>query len=241
MDIVSLSAQARSAEARAKDLRREGIVPCVLYGNDTENAHMQCERSVLEKAFQQAGESTLVELDTGSKKVPVLFHAVEFEPVSGAIMHVDFYAVDMKKEIEARVSIVLEGEAPAVEELGGILITPYDHVTVKCLPTALPQHLTVSIEALVEFGSRLVVGDITVPEGVAISDDPETVIATVQEPRKEEEIEPTPVEGEEAEGAEGEEGEKVEGEEGEGDGEPSSDKAEEGKGTGDKGGEAKES
>jgi len=215
MGNVALTVTARSPEQVAKHLRKDGQVPCVLYGNDVENISLQCTHGEILKAYADAGKSTLVELDTGSKKVPALFHEIEFDPVSDKIIHVDFYAVDMKKEIEAQVPIKHEGEAPAVKELGGILITPRDHVTVKCLPTALPHEILVNIEKLEEFGSALTVADLQIPDGVAVSEDPETVIATVQEPRKEEEIIPEPVEGEE--GAEGSaEGEGAEGAEGEG-------------------------
>ncbi|MBU2213071.1 50S ribosomal protein L25 [Patescibacteria group bacterium] len=215
MNTVALTATARSPEQAAKHLRKTGQVPCVLYGNDIENTSLQCTHKEILKAYSEAGKSTLVELDTGSKKVPVLFHEIEFHPVSDKIIHVDFYAVDMKKEIEAQVPIKHEGEAPAVKELGGILITPRDHVTVKCLPSVLPHEILVNIEQLAEFGSTLTIADLQIPDGVKVAEDPGTVIATVQEPRKEEVIE-APVESTEGEAGseEGSGDEKAEGGEG---------------------------
>ncbi|MCF7844398.1 MAG: 50S ribosomal protein L25 [Kiritimatiellales bacterium] len=215
MDTIALTVTARTTEQVAKHIRKEGNVPCVLYGNDIENTSLQCTHKDVLKAYSEAGKSTLVELDTGSKKVPVLFHQIEFHPVSDKILHVDFFAVDMKREIEAQVPIIHKGESPAVKDLGGILITPHDHVTVKCLPTALPHEIVVNIEKLEEFGAALTVADLEVADGVVIVEDPETVIATVQEPRKEEVVE-APVESEA--GAEGnaEVEDKAEGEGGEG-------------------------
>ena len=201
----------------------------MLYGNDTENVALICSHKEILKAYATAGKRTLVDLDAAGKKVPVLFHALDFDPVTDNIIHADFYAVDMKKEIEAEVPIKFEGEAPAVKELGGIFFVPQDQVKVKCLPTNLPHELIANIETLVEFGDALHVSIIQVPEGVVILDDPEAVIATVQEPRKEEVVEVAPAEGEEGaegavaegEAAEGTEGEKAEGDakEGEGGGE----------------------
>ncbi len=216
MDMIPLKTQARDAEKTAKILRKESLVPCVVYGNETENTSIQCDYSTLYKAYATAGGSTIVELDIEGKKVPVLFHELSFDPVSDKIIHVDFYAVNMKKEIETQVPLEFTGEAEAVESLGGVLITTLDHVTVTCLPTNLPSSLQVSIEGLQTFADAVHVSDIVAPEGVAIVDDVEAVVATVQEPRKEEE--PVAEEGAEGEGSEGEaaggEGEKKDGEEG---------------------------
>src|SRR3989338_9534983 len=115
MDMVALSVSARTPDASAKTLRRAGTVPGIIYGN-ADNAQIQCPENTLKKAYTKAGESTLVELDMDCKKLPVLFHAIDFDPVSDRMIHVDFYAVDMKKEIEAEVHIRYENESPAVKE-----------------------------------------------------------------------------------------------------------------------------
>lgn len=196
MDMVPLSATARLADASPRGLRRSGQVPCVLYGN-VANQPIQCDATALWKVYEKAGESTLVDLDVGGKKIPVLIHDIDFEPVSDKISHVDFYAVDMKKEIEASVPLHFEGESRAVKEEGGVLVAVLDHVTVVCLPSDLPHALAVSIDKLVNFHDNLTVADIPLPGKVKIKEEPDVVIATVQEPRKEEVIVPaTPAEGE---------------------------------------------
>lgn len=206
MPTIPLQAQARSQDAAAKTLRRENRVPCVLYGNDVDNTQLTCDYSELFRVYSKAGESVIVELEVGSKKVPVLFHALQFEPVSDRITHVDFFAVDMKKEIEARVPLNFIGESEAVKSLGGVLVTVMDHVTVKCLPVDLPQHLDISIEPLVTFADAVSVVDIVLPKGVTITDAEDARIATVQEPRREEVV----ATAEEGEG-EREDGEATEG------------------------------
>ena len=210
MKTVSLSVEARAKDITPKDLRRDDVIPCVVYGNDTENTPIQCSHKALLNAYRQAGASTLVELTVNGKKLPVLFHAIDFHPVTEAIMHVDFYAVDMKKEIEAKVPVQFIGEAPAVKDLGGVLVTTLDHVTVTCLPTNLPQNLTVDISDLKEFGDAITIAALQIPEGVVISEEPTTVLVTIQEPRRAEEEETAEAEeGEEgAEGTEGAEGEE---------------------------------
>ncbi|PIR52548.1 50S ribosomal protein L25 [Candidatus Peregrinibacteria bacterium CG10_big_fil_rev_8_21_14_0_10_49_10] len=219
MDMVTLAATARTKDVGANILRTASKVPCVLYGNNVENVSLECSFNDVWRAYQKAGENTIVELALGGRNVPVLFHEVQMDPVSDRLIHVDFYAVDMKKEIEAPIPIHFEGESLAVKDMGGVLVTSHDHVTVRCLPAHLPHHLIVSIAPLVDFLSTITVADIEVPEGVQIVDAPDVVIATAQEPRKEEELlPPTPAEGEVAEGAAaavtGEEGEKSEAETG---------------------------
>ena len=207
MDTVSLQAQARSEGTKAKHLRRQRLVPCVLYGNDVENQKLQCDYSELFRVYSTAGASTIVDLDVAGKAVPVLIHAIDFEPVSDHIIHVDFYAVDMKKEIEARVPVTFEGESPAVKDLGGVLVTVIDHLTVRCLPADLPHTLPVDLSTLETFQDALHVSDVTIPDGVVVQEAGSAMLATVQEPRKEaaptdeaagEETEEEAEEGEEA-------------------------------------------
>ncbi len=185
MNMVSLTTAPRQTDISARNLRRGGTVPCVVYGNKTENVSFQCEIVALTKAYTKAGESTLVELDLEGKKVPVLFHEVKFDPMSDVISHVDFYAVDMNKEVEADVTIHFEGESLAVKE-GGILVTAIDAIAVRCLPKNLPHNLPVDLSKLVAMDSQLTVADLVVPAGVTLLLEPDTVIALVQEPRAEE-------------------------------------------------------
>ncbi len=192
MDMVKLAAEARDPAVSAKKLRRVGKVPCVLYGSDVKNTPLQCEAKALHGALVKAGESTLVELDLSGSKIPALFKDITFDPVSEREMHADFYAVNMKQEIETVVPIRLEGEAPAVKEEGGILVVVTNHLRVRCLPAHLPHDLPLSITSLAAFHDVITMKDLHVPAGVTVLDGPETVLVTVQEPRKEEELAPTP-------------------------------------------------
>ena len=208
MNSVALSASARSKDASVKTLRSSGQVPAIVYGNKVENTMLQCEEVALMKAYTKAGESTLVDLDIGGKKLPVLFHEISFDPVSDRMIHVDFYAVDMNKEVEADVSVHFEGESPAVKDMAATLVTALDTVTVRCLPANLPHNLSVDLGKLTEFGATLTVADIQVPNGVEITTDKDAVLVIAQEPRAEE-AQQAPVEA--AAGAEGAAAEGAEG------------------------------
>ena len=190
MDMITLSASARDLGMKSSKLRRSGVVPCVVYGSVDGNLHVQCQERDLHKAFAKAGESTLVELEMDGKKIPVLFKDVTLDPVSDREMHADFYAVNMKQEIETSVPVRFEGESPAVKDQAAIFVVAHDTVRVRCLPADLPHQLTANIAALANFHDVLTVKDLQVPAKVKVMDDESTVIATVQEPRAEEVIVP---------------------------------------------------
>lgn len=205
MQMIPLTAAARDLKANPKALRRGNQVPCVVYGHKTQ-MNVQCPAQELHNAFVKAGESTLVELDVGGKKTPVLFKAVAFDPVSDREIHADFYAVNMEKEIETLVPLHFAGESPAVKTLGGVLVIAHDHVKVRCLPKNLPHSITVNIAVLAEFHASIAVRDLPAPQGVNVMDGADTVLVTIQEPRKIEEVAvtaPAAVEGEAAAAAPG--------------------------------------
>lgn len=207
MDMVALTAEARDKAVKPAVMRRAGKVPCVVYGFGTQAQSISCDRGELNRVYSKTGESTLVELAVGPKKVPVLIHALDLDPVSGRIAHVDFYAVDMTKEIEAKVPLRFTGESLAVKDLGAIFVIAHEHVTVKCLPKDLPHELMADISGLKEFHDVITVAALRVPAGVTIKEGADTVVAVVQEPREEEVIEvATPVEGAEGAAAAGADG-----------------------------------
>ena len=116
-------------------------------------------------------------------------------------VHIDFYAVDMTKKVTTHVPVIVKGESPAVKAQGGVLVTVHSQLEVTCLPKDLPQNFIVDISKLENFRDSILVSMLQVPTGVVIKTSPDTVIVTVQEPRKEEVIAPVP--GAAVPGAEG--------------------------------------
>lgn len=201
---ITIALTKRPADENIKTLRKAGEVPGVMYGRKTETMSIKCKTKDLHTVYMKAGENTLVEVEVDGKKIPTLIHALAYEPITGAYEHVDFYAVDMTKKVTTKVPVVFENVAPAVKELGGVLVTVHDSITVQCLPSDIPEKFTVDLTPLAAFRDSITVGKVVMPQGVTLHDLAETVIVTVQEPRKEEVIEPvvTAVEGA-VEGAEG--------------------------------------
>lgn len=194
--MIPLAVAARRPKAKASLLRRLGTIPCVLYGQNVSNTLLECSAPVLQKTFDHAGKSTLVELsiEGSTGKIPVLFRDIAFDPVTDHCIHADFYAVDLTKEVEVPIPLRFDGVSPAVRDLAGVLVVPLDHVTVRCLPLHLPAELSLSLDALAQFGDVLTVRDIPLPSNIQILEESSVVLATVQEQRKEEEIAlPAPV------------------------------------------------
>lgn len=201
-ETITLAAVRRDLAVKPTAIRAAAAVPGVVYGS-TEHTVVQCNAKELRQAYTRAGENTLVSLSMDGKSIPCLIHAISFHPVSGAITHVDFYAVDMKKKVSAHVPVIFSGESPAVKTLGGVLVTVHGQLEVSCLPSDLPENFVVSLQTLENFRDTITVADLVLPAGVTVKNSPETVIVTVQEPRKEEVVTPTVVEGAAATPADG--------------------------------------
>lgn len=205
---VALKAAKRTNEVTARNLRKEGKVPGVLYGFSVANQTIVCDYQAFHKAYFAAGENTVVDLDVDGKTVPVLIHQIDLDPISNDYAHVDFFAINMKQKVTANVPVITEGEAPAVKDLAALLIHGRDTIAITCLPSDLPQNIKVDISILKEFGQMITVGDLKLPSILEIDESPDTVIVSVQKPReeKEPEVAPVAVEGEAAAGEVAKEG-----------------------------------
>lgn len=190
MEKIDLKAEKRGVSGRkVKNLRKDGLLPGVVYGRGFEPQSIQLKYGEFEKAFRLAGESTLVNLIIGEKIHPVIIHEAATDPVSDKFIHADFYKVRMDEKISADVKLFFTGESLAVKDLGGILVKSLDEVEVEALPGDLPHEIEVDISALKNFESDIKVKDLKVSDKVEILSNPEETVATVQEPRSEKELE----------------------------------------------------
>jgi large subunit ribosomal protein L25 len=206
--IVSKREHIGSRETRR--LRQEGLVPGVLYGNGEPVAIAVAERE-LRRALTGAGglHSILdVEIDGESKTHPSILKDYQVNKVRGGVTHVDLHEVRLDQTIHASVTVHLMGgeRAPGVKE-GGVLSQPLRELNVEALPLEVPEHIELDVSGL-SIGDSLRVGDVVVPDGVKLLDDPDTVLASVTAPTR-------AIEAEVEEAAEGAEGEAPEGAEGE--------------------------
>jgi large subunit ribosomal protein L25 len=206
--IVAQREKLGSAESRR--LRKEGLVPGVLYGNGEPISISIAERELRRALTGASGLHSIldVEIDGKGETHASILKEYQVDPVRGGVTHVDLQEVRLDRAITASVTVLLLGgeDAPGVRE-GGVLSQPLREVNVEALPLEVPEHLDIDVSGM-DLGDTLRISDLTTPEGVTLLDDPELVIATVTAPTKVVEPEPT-----EEELAELEEGELAEGEE----------------------------
>lgn len=220
---LELTLDPREALGKAnKRLRREGLVPGVVYGKGQDSVPVQVEAKTFETLYRSAGRTSVVKFRVpgANRATSGFIKDVQRNPLTGRAIHVDYLLVNLKQEMEVEVPLVFTGEAPAVEETGGTLLHQQSSIRVKALPNDIPHEVEVNVSVLVSLDVAIHVRDLSLNRDlVTVLTDPDAVVATVVPPRIEVEEEPIPAEGEELEGelAEGAEGEAAaEGAEGEG-------------------------
>lgn len=179
---VSLTAQTRTefGNGPTRRLRREGLVPGIVYQSGGDALPLVLPGHDLKRTLVE-GRTGVIDLVVGdARPQPVLVKDWQLHPVRGDVMHVDFQQVDLKVEIEAPIPISLVGSSVGVRD-GGVLDQPLREVVVSALPDSLPDHIEVDVSEL-QVGDSLTVADISVPQGVTITSEPDTVVASVLAP-----------------------------------------------------------
>lgn len=210
---VKISGKVRELVGKkVKQLRNDGLIPAVIYGKERKPLALVFNAHDFNLLYRQAGGNTIVQVDIekedGNERKNVLIYKIDRDPVKDQIIHADLLQIKMTEKITAMIPLNFVGDALAVLNLGGSLLTTKSEVEVECLPGDLPHEIEVDLAPLVDFDAVIHVSDIKAPEGVEIKDDPEETLVHVEAPRSEAEMEEleTPVEEnvpEEAPAAEG--------------------------------------
>ncbi len=188
-DMHTLTARPRTASEKPEPLRRAGELPAVVYGFGIDNSPVTVDRKTFWKVYGAAGGNTLIDLAIdGGKTVKVLIQDVQLDPVLDVPIHADFYAVNLKETVQTEIPLNFVGDAPAVVDLEGSLVTNKTEVEVKALPTDLISEIDVDVSVLKTFEDIIRVSDLKVPSTIEILDDPEDVVALVNEPKSDEEL-----------------------------------------------------
>jgi len=186
---MAYSITLKTRKGNAEELRAEGNVPGVIYGPDREPISVYVPYNDLDKLYQEAGESTLVDVTVeGEQEAKVLIQDVQYDPVKGRYIHVDFRQIDMNKPMYAATELKFIGESPAVKELGGTLVKPIEHLNIKCLPKDLVSEIEVDLSKLNNFEDVIHVKDLNLPAGITVEDNMDNVIAKVSAPLTDEQL-----------------------------------------------------
>lgn len=191
MEQLNLKAAPRELLGKkVKILREKGQIPAILYGRNFQSLPLALDQGQLAKISDQAGESTLIELETpGQKPMKVLIRHIQKDPVTDNPLHVDLYKVDMSEKIETEIPLEFIGTSTAVEELEGNLITNKNSIEVECLPDKLVSKIEVDISPLKTFEDLILVKNLKIPEGIKVLEEIDDVVVQVTPPRSEEELE----------------------------------------------------
>ena len=176
--MYSLKADLRE---KKESVAADGSISAILYGPEIkENVLLKINLNEFKKVFREAGETSLIEIEADNKKYSALVYGYQKEPLSGEFIHLDFYAPNLKVEVEAEVPVELIGIAPAVA-LGGTLNHNLKILHVKALPNELPHKIEVDVSSLITFADAIPVSSIDLGSKVKILTNKDEVIATVVE------------------------------------------------------------
>ena len=206
---LALAAEKRKVIGKQiSQLRREGLLPAVVYGRAFESIPITLDAKEFRQAYGTAGGNQLIELKIKGIKKPenILVRDVQRHPISRDILHADLYRVSMTERITTEIGITVLGESPAAARIDALVMTGLNSIQIQCLPGDLPESVEIDISVLKEIDDAIFVRDLNIGEGIDILTDPDEMIVRVSTVRmelpEEEEEEALEVEGEEGEAAE---------------------------------------
>ncbi|MFI5265150.1 MAG: 50S ribosomal protein L25 [Candidatus Levyibacteriota bacterium] len=166
---------------KVRKLRRDGTLPGNIYGKDFKSTAVQLPVKEFKKIYAISGGTGLVDLEYNGEIIPVLIHNVHVNQMNDEPLHADFYKVNLKEKITAKIPVEAVGEPKAVADKVGLLEQPMMEIEIEALPTELPEKIEVNVEKLAAVNEQILVSDITVPTGVAILSDQSQVVFKIGE------------------------------------------------------------
>jgi len=180
MEKIVLQATRRSVTGKKVGaMRRAGQLPAVLYGHHFESTPITLDLRETTHTLHGLSSSSLITINLEGQEYAALVREKQRNYVKGTLLHIDFQVVSLTEKIRTKVSIELEGVAPAVKDFNGVLVTGVDKVEVECLPQDLPQHIKVDISSLAKIGDGIYVRDLPTPVNVEILENGEEMVAVV--------------------------------------------------------------
>ena len=145
------------------------------------------------KVWREAGESTVVTIETPEGVKESLIHDVDLDPITGIPRHADFYVFEKGHKVEVALSVEFVGVSPAVKDSGGTLVKVLHEIKVEAMPKDLPHNIEIDISGLAQFGDQILAKDLVLPNGVLLKEKTDEVVVTISAPREEKEEESAPI------------------------------------------------
>jgi large subunit ribosomal protein L25 len=169
---------------RSRRLIREGKVPAIVYGYNTEPTPVTLDRLEFQKVFVKSGRTHLVDLVMDGHTEKVLIREIQTHPRRQGAIHVDFYQPNLQEKIEVEIPIHVVGESAPVKQGDGDVLQPMHSVRVECLPTEIPEAFEVDITPLDEIDAEFRVSDLKVPSSATVLDDPDELVVKIVHKRE---------------------------------------------------------
>lgn len=190
---MKLKVELRSKAEKLESLRKAGKIPAVFYGKKEKSTPISIPKVDFLKAWEKAGESSVITLETPEGVKESLIHDVDFDPVTGTPRHADFYVFEKGHKVKVDIPLEFIGVSPAVKDLGGVLVKVLHEVKIEAMPKDLPHNIEVDISSLVTFEDQILAKDIKLGSGVTLLENLDEVVALVSQPREEKEEESAPI------------------------------------------------
>ena len=191
--MLTLKTEIRTKADKLENIRKAGKVPAVFYGKKEASTPISIPKIQFLKIWKEAGESSVVALETPLGVKESLIQDVDLDPITGVPRHADFYVFEKGHKVEVELPLEFFGTPGAVKDLGGVLVKVLYKIKIEAMPKDLPHNIDVDTSVLTNFGDQILAKDITMPAGVELKEHPEEVVALVSAPREEKEEEPAPV------------------------------------------------
>ena len=189
MESVVIKATKRDITGKqVKVLRRQGLLPAVLYGHQFDPRPITLDMREASRSLAGLTSSSLVKIDLDGEILTALVRDKQRDYLKASFLHIDFQVVSMTEKIRAYVQVHVIGKSPAVRDFNAVAEQLISEIEVESFPGNLPESFSVDISSLATIGSHITVKDLIVPEGVEILQDNEEVIVSITASSTEEEV-----------------------------------------------------
>ena len=177
MEKYVLEAQKREIIGKkVKSLRREGLLPAVIYGSGIDPLAIMLDTKAVIQTLKVIGANTLVTIKVGKKEHLALVRDIQREVIKRDLLHIDFQAVSLEENIATTVPILVVGDAPVLKDFDAIISTALDELQIEAKAKDLPDSVEVDISSLEEIGDNILVKDLVIPGDVTVLDDPDELV-----------------------------------------------------------------
>src|SRR3989344_1893040 len=191
--MLTLKAEIRNSKTKPANIRKAGQIPAVFYGKKEASTPIAISQKDFMKVWREAGESTVVTIETPEGVKESLIHDVDLDPITGIPRHADFYVFEKGHKVEVALSVEFVGVSPAVKDSGGTLVKVLHEIKVEAMPKDLPHNIEIDISGLAQFGDQILAKDLVLPNGVLLKEKTDEVVVTISAPREEKEEESAPI------------------------------------------------